>query len=80
MIVFTASRSACPSRERSRIPTSHSALNPIAVANSMGPIGYDAATALAIVNVWLSLATHAALAVLFALSKKPSRTARAKAS
>jgi len=39
----------------------------------MGPLGYGAATALAFVNVWASLATHAALALLFALPEKPSR-------
>jgi len=52
-------------------------VNTITRRYRMGPIGYAAATALAFVNVWLSLATHAALAILFALSEKPSRSARA---
>jgi len=65
-------------RDRSRIGHADpEAVNTITRRYRMGPIGYAAATALAFVNVWLSLATHAALAILFALSEKPSRSARA---
>jgi len=65
-------------RDRSRIGHADpEAVNTISRRYRMGPIGYAAATALAFVNVWLSLATHAALAILFALSEKPSRSARA---
>ena len=65
-------------RDRSRLGHADpEAMNTITRRYRMGPIGYAAATGLAFVNVWLSLATHAALAILFAMSEKPSRTARA---
>jgi uncharacterized membrane protein len=56
-----------PSRMRHHDPQ---AVKTITSRYRLGPLGYAAATALAFVNVWASLATHAALAVLFARTEK----------